>query len=280
MNIKITADSTCDLSPELIEKYNIRIIPLHIIKDDETDYLDGIDITPEDIYRYVDNEGKVCRTAAINIEEFENVFKEELKTHDAVVHIDISSDFSTCYQNACIAAEVGNVYVIDSRNLSTGVGHVVLDAAELAEKGTAPEEIKRILDEKQKKLEVSFVINTLKYLHKGGRCSAVVALGANVLQLKPCIEVIDGKMGVGKKYRGSFDKVIKQYVKDRLENRDDIDYKRIFVTHSSCKPELVRQIKELVSSLGNFEEIIETKAGCTISNHCGPNCLGVLFYRK
>ncbi len=280
MNIKITADSTCDLSPELIKKYDIRIIPLHIIKADDSDYLDGIDIRPQDIFDYVDTVGKACHTAAVNVEEFEKVFSEELETHDAIVHVDISSDFSACYQNACIAAEGRNVYVIDSRNLSTGVGHIVLDAAELAAQGVPPEEIKRTLDEKQKKLDVSFVINTLKYLHKGGRCSALVALGANVLQLKPCIEVKDGKMGVGKKYRGSFEKAIKQYVRDRLESRDDIDYKRIFITHSDCSHELVEQVRALIAELGPFEEIIETDAGCTVSNHCGPNCLGVLFYRK
>lgn len=280
MKIKITADSTCDLSKELIEKYDIRIIPLHIIKSDESDYLDGVDITPDDIFESVEKEGKVCRTAAINIEEFERVFKEELETHDAVIHIDISSEFSACCQNARIAAEVGNVYVIDSRNLSTGVGHVVLDAAEMAMAGAEPEEIKSALDEKQKKLDVSFVINTLKYLHKGGRCSALAALGANLLQLKPCIEVKDGKMGVGKKYRGSFEKSVKAYVRDRLTTGGEIDYKRIFITHSPCDEQLVRDIHELVKELGPFEEIIETSAGCTVSNHCGPNCLGVLFYRK
>ena len=280
MNIKITADSTCDLSPELIKKYDIRIIPLHIKKADDSDYLDGVDINPQDIFDYVDTVGKACHTAAVNVEEFEKVFREELETHDAIVHVDISSDFSACYQNACIASEVGNVYVIDSRNLSTGVGHIVHDAAELAAQGVPPEEIKKTLDEKQKKLDVSFVINTLKYLHKGGRCSALVALGANVLQLKPCIEVRDGKMGVGKKYRGSFEKAIKQYVRDRLEGRDDIDYKRIFITHSYCSHELVEQVRALIEELGPFEEIIETDAGCTVSNHCGPNCLGVLFYTK
>ena len=280
MKIKITADSTCDLSKELIEKYNIRTIPLHIINAEDKDFRDGVDICPKDIFEYVDTTGNVCHTAALNIEEFETVFKEELAENDAVIHISISSDFSACYQNACIAAEVGNVYVVDSRNLSTGGGLIVLAAAEMAQSGMEPAEIKAKLDEKTSKVDASFVIDTLKYLHKGGRCSAVVALGANVLSLKPCIEVKDGKMGVGKKYRGSFDKSIKCYVKDRLVGRDDIDYSRVFITNCLCSAETIASVRALVEELGQFEEILETDAGCTVSNHCGPNCLGILFLRK
>lgn len=280
MKIKITADSTCDLSKELIEKYNIRTIPLHIINAEDKDFRDGIDISPKDIFEYVDTTGNICHTAALNIEEFESVFKEELAENDAVIHISISSDFSACYQNACIAAEVGNVYVVDSRNLSTGGGLIVLAAAEMAQSGMEPAEIKAKLDEQTSKVEASFVIDTLKYLHKGGRCSALVALGANVLSLKPCIEVKDGKMGVGKKYRGSFDKSIKSYVKDRLVGRDDIDYSRVFITNCLCSDETIASVRALVEELGQFEEILETDAGCTVSNHCGPNCLGILFLRK
>ena len=280
MKIKIIADSTCDLSKELLEKYNIRTIPLHIINAEDKDFRDGVDIVPKDIFDYVDTTGNVCHTAALNIEELETAFKEELAENDAVIHISISSDFSACYQNACIAAEVGNVYVVDSRNLSTGGGLVVLAAAEMAQAGIEPAEIKARLDEMTSKVEASFVIDTLKYLHKGGRCSALVALGANVLSLKPCIEVKDGKMGVGKKYRGSFEKSIKSYVKDRLSGRDDIDYSRIFITHCMCSDEVVAAVKELVEELGEFKEILITEAGCTVSNHCGPNCLGVLFVRK
>ena len=280
MKIKITADSTCDLSKELIEKYNIRTIPLHIINAEDKDFRDGVDICPKDIFEYVDTTGNICHTAALNIEEFESVFKEELAENDAVIHISISSDFSACYQNACIAADVGNVYVVDSRNLSTGGGLIVLAAAEMAQSGMEPAEIKAKLDEQTSKVEASFVIDTLKYLHKGGRCSAVVALGANVLSLKPCIEVKDGKMGVGKKYRCSFDKAIKNYVKDRLVGRDDIDYSRVFITNCLCSDETIASVRALVEELGQFEEILETDAGCTVSNHCGPNCLGILFLRK
>ena len=280
MNIKITADSTCDLTQELLEKYDIRTIPLHVINAENEDYLDGVNITPKDIFEYVDRTGNTFRTAALNIEELETVFKEELATHDAVIHFSISSDFSACYQNACIASEVGNVYVIDSRNLSTGGGLLILAGAEMAQSGMDAADIKAALDAKKEKVEASFVIDTLKYLHKGGRCSALVALGANVLSLKPCIEVKDGKMGVGKKYRGSFEKSIKNYVKDRLSNRDDIDYSRVFITHCECSDEVVASVRSLVEELGQFKEILHTNAGCTVSNHCGPNCLGVLFCRK
>ncbi len=280
MKIKVVADSTCDLSKELVEKYGIHIIPLHVINGDDVDYIDGVNITPKDIFEYVDRTGKVFHTAAINVEEFERVFKEQLEENDAVIHISISSDFSACYQNACIASEVGNVYVVDARNLSTGTGLLVLAAAEMAAQGLEPAEIKAKLDEKAGKVEASFVIDTLKYLHKGGRCSALAALGANVLSLKPCIEVRDGKMGVGKKYRGSFEKVIKNYAKERLSGRDDIDYSRVFITDCMCSDEVRESVCEIVKELGQFEEILFTNAGCTVSNHCGPNTLGVLFCRK
>jgi DegV family protein with EDD domain len=194
----------------------------------------------------------------------------------------LSSGISSCYQNALIAAsEYKNVYVIDSQNLSTGCGHLVLDAAIMAEQGATAEEIVRRIEELRPTVEASFVIDSLLYLWKGGRCSGVAALGANVLKLKPCIEVKHGKMDVGKKYRGNFDKVIIQYVGDKLKDRSDIDYKRIFITHPSGVPRVVvENVIKTVKSLGPFEEVIETLAGGTISTHCGPVCLGILFYRK
>lgn len=280
MKIRISADSTCDLSPELVEKYDIRIMPLQIVMDGKP-YKDGVEITPSDIFEYVESGKGICHTTAVNIEEYGELFKEELKSYDAIVHINISSGFSACYQNACLAAgELENVYTVDSRNLSTGSGHLVIDAAIMAGQGMEPQEIKKALDEMAKKVEASFVINTLKYLHKGGRCSSVAALGANLLQLKPCIEVVDGKMDVGKKYRGSIEKAIRQYVDDRLSGRDDIDSRRIFITHTCRERKLPEAVIEQVKSYGIFEEIIETVAGCTVSNHCGPDTLGILFYRK
>jgi len=281
LKIKITADSTCDLSPELVEKYNVGIIPLYIVKGDRS-YKDGIEITPQEIFAYVDSGKGVCNTAAVNIIDYESIFVKYLEEYDAVIHIDISSDMSSCYQNACIAAQpLHNVYVVDSRNLSTGIGHLVIDAANMAEAGMAPADIKAALDKLTAKVESSFVIDTLKYLHKGGRCSSIAALGANLLKLRPCIEVVDGKMIVGKKYRGSMEKELLHYVEDRLGGRTDIDTRRIFITFvHPISDELLEAIKEKIKGCQKFDEVLTTIAGCTISNHCGGSTLGILFYRK
>ncbi len=281
MKVKIISDSTCDLSRELIEKNDIEIIPLYVKLGDNT-LRDGVEVTPDDIYSYVEANGELPTTSAPNPGNFSDVFTEWTSKGYAVVHINISSDFSGSYQNACVAAcEVGNVYVVDSRNLSTGQGLVVLHAAALARDGASPEEIKRSCDDLVSRVEASFVVDSIDYLYKGGRCSAVAALGANLLRLKPCIEVIDGKMTSSKKYRGSIEKVIMNYVCDRLSNRDDIVYDRIFITHTKCDPKTVKEVEGLVRKLcPQFKEITETVAGCTITSHCGPKTLGVLFVRK
>ena len=234
MKIKISADSTCDLSPELIERYHIGITPLYIIRGEET-LRDGIDVRPEELYEYANVTGKLCKTAAVNVSDYLAYFAACREEYDAVIHFTISSDMSACYQNACIAAqEFTNVYPVDSRNLSTGIGHLVLDAAEMAEQGMDAANIASALEKKREKLDVSFVIDTLEYLKRGGRCSALVAMSANLLHLKPCIEVKDGKMGVGHKYRGKLEKCYVQYIEERLKGRDDIDCHRIFITDSGC----------------------------------------------
>lgn len=279
MKIKVCADSTCDLSAELVQKYNIGILPLYIEMGGKN-YKDGVDIKPQDIYEYVGSGKGVCHTAACNVEDYSAFFKASLQGYDALIYFNISSEMSSCHQNARAAAlEFDNVYVIDSRNLSTGFGLLVLEAADRAAAGIPAEQIAAEMQELTGKAEASFVIDTLFYLQKGGRCSALVALGANLLKLKPCIEVKDGTMGVGKKYRGKIESCLEQYVRERLEGRDDIRKHRVFVTHSGCKPEVVEHIKEMVAGYG-FEEILVTVAGCTVSNHCGPNTLGVLFIRK
>ncbi|WP_342468488.1 DegV family protein [Ureibacillus sp. FSL K6-3587] len=278
--IKITADSTCDLSPQIIEQFDISLMPLHVLIDDE-DFRDGIDIEPKDIFRYVGQEGKSCKTAAVNTFEYENFFKEFSQNYDAVIHISLGSGFSSCCQNAKMAAQqFDNVYVVDSQNLSTGSGHIVYEAALMAQEGVQPEVIVKHLEEVAPKVDASFVIDTMEYLRKGGRCSGIEAFGATLLRIKPSIEVVDGKMIVGKKYRGNFDRCIVNYVKDRLENNNDIDYSRVFITHSYCSPETVQKVREAVETYANFEQIIETTAGCTISSHCGPNTLGILYKRK
>ena len=281
MRIKITADSTCDLPPDIIKKYNIGITPLYIIKD-EKPYKDLVEIEVKDVFEYVESGKGITRSNAINVSEYTEYFTAWLKECDAIIHINISSHLSACNQSAQIAAaDFENVYVVDSLNLSSGSGHVVLDAAIMADSGMAPPDIVKELEVLIPKVEASFVIGTLKYLHLGGRCTGLAALGANLLKLNPCIRVVGGKMEVGKKYRGNFNKIILQYVEDSLSGRDDIDLKRAFVTYPpTMSPDLISQIVEKVKSLKAFEEVICSEAGCVISTHCGPICVGVLFYRK
>ena len=281
MNVKIISDSTCDLSPELLKKYDIAVTPLFVTMNGKSGK-DRIDITPDDIYDYVANTGKLPTTSAVNVADYAEVFKYWHDQGYSIVHFTISSEFSSTYQNACIAAQnFNNVFVVDSRNLSTGQGLLVLHGAEMAAKGHDAKEIFEHCTKLAKKVEASFVIDSLNYLYKGGRCSAVSALGANLLRLKPCIEVIDGKMDVGKKYRGKFEKVIIDYVTERLAGRDDIDKTRIFITHTKCDPEVIKAVEEKVREIcPDFGEFLETTAGCTITTHCGPNTLGILFIRK
>ena len=282
MKIRISADSTCDLSPELIEKYNIGITPLYIVRDGQS-FVDGVTITPEDIYAHVDAGGDICSTAAVPVADYEDFFKAQLERYDAVVHFCISSEMSSCYQNACIAAsELGNVYPVDARNLSSGIALLVISAAELAAEGTmSAAEIQAAMNEKREKLDVSFVLDTLAYLRKGGRCSALAAMGANMLSLKPSIEVHDGKMGVAKKYRGQLMKCILQYIRDHLEGRDDIDTTRIFLTDSRGFTDAeLDEMEAEIRRCQSFGEVLRGKSGCTISNHCGPHCMGILYFHK
>jgi len=280
MNIKVLADSTCDLSAELVEKYGITIVPLTVTCDGKS-YLDGVEISPEELLAITEATGGVAATAAVNMVTYEELYREALKDSDAVVHFTISSSMSGCYQNACLAAEeVGNVYVVDSANLSTGIGHLVLDACEMAAQGMDAADIKAELDERKKKLDVSFVLTTLEYLRRGGRCTTVAAMGANLLKLHPCINVVNGSMGVGKKYRGNIQNCLVQYVKDKLAEPDTVDPRRIFITDSGFDEETRALVEETVRACVPFEEVHHTRAGCTVSCHCGPGCLGILFYRK
>lgn len=280
MNIKIISDSTCDLSQELIDKYNIAIVPLTVIKDD-TAYADNVTITTEEIFAHVAAGGDLCTTAAVSVGEYLDWFGKFAGDYDGVVHINISSGFSSSYQNACLAAaEFDNVLVIDSCNLSTGQGLVVLKACELAETVSSLEEMKEILNDYIPKVESSFLLDRLEYMVKGGRCSAAAALGANLLNLKPCIEVKNGKMAVVKKYRGNYAKCLASYVKDRLADRDDLQRKHLFVTRTPVTDECLDAVKAAVAEYADFENIYWTVAGCTISCHCGPGTLGVLFVRK
>ena len=280
MKIKIMSDSTCDLPKELLEKYDISIVPLTVVKNDEAFY-DGVTITTDDIFAHVAAGGNLCSTAAVGVLEYHEKFAAFADKYDAVIHINISSELSASYQNASLAAEeFDNVVTIDSRNLSTGQGLVVLKACELAESISSVEDIKNDLINFTYKVESSFLIDRLDYMVKGGRCSAVTALGANLLGLKPCIEVKDGKLTVVKKYRGNYAKSLANYVKERLSNRDDLDSKYLFVAHTPISDDCAKAVEVAVAECADFQNIYWAKAGCTISCHCGPGTLGVLFAKK
>ncbi len=280
MNIKILSDSTCDLSEQILQKYDISIVPLTIIKDGNA-YLDGINITPADIYAHVAAGGDLCSTTAPNVGDYETVFAKYAPNYDGVIHISISAEFSCSHQNARLAAEeFPNVRVVDSRNLSTGQGLVVLKACELSKTCQNLDELYDQLVSFTEKVEASFLLDRLEYMVKGGRCSAVAALGANLLGLKPCIEVKNGKMSVVKKYRGTFSKCLANYVKDRLADRNDLDPGTLFVTRTPVSDECEDAVKNTVAQYNGFENTYWTEAGCTISCHCGPGTLGVLFVRK
>ena len=280
--IILSADSTCDLGDELKARYDVQYYPFHVILDGRT-YGDGVDLMPDDIYKVYREKKVLPKTAAINTAEYIEYFKQWTDQGYEVIHLTLGSGLSATYNNCRLAAqELPGVYAIDSCNLSTGSGLLVLEAADRIAAGMPAAQIAQEVRELTSHAQASFVIDTLEFLYKGGRCSALAMLGANMLQLKPCIEVnnADGSMGVGKKYRGSLDKALAQYVKDRLEGRTDIRNERIFITHSGISQERIDLVKKLVQQYGDFKEIFVTRAGCTISSHCGPNTLGVLFMTK
>ncbi len=280
MKIKILSDSTCDLSQELIAAHDIGIVPLTVIKNDE-EFKDTVSITPAEIFSHVAAGGALCTTSANSVGEYEEWFKKYAKDYDGIIHINIGSGFSSCYQNACLAAEdFPNVRVVDSMNLSTGQGLVVLEAVRLAKDATDLDQLAEQLREFTTRVEASFLLSRLDYMVKGGRCSSVVALGANLLNLKPCIEVRNGKMSVVKKYRGNFEKCLPLYVKDRLADRDDLTGDILFVTKTPVSDESYAATLAAVKQYGKFKTVYETDAGCTVSCHCGPGTLGVLFVRK
>ena len=281
MNIKIISDSTCDLPQELLDKKDISIFPLTVVKNDVS-FKDGVDIFPADIFAHVAAGGDLCSTTAGNVGEYADLFTKYAADYDAVVHINLGSGFSSSYQNATLAAmDFDNVITIDSQNLSTGQGHIVLKAVELSRSCTDLQELKAQIEAYVPRVEASFVLDQLKYMVKGGRCSSAAALGASLLNLKPCIEVKDGKMSVVKKYRGSYSKCLVNYVKDRLSGREDIEDDLIFITNTPVSDDELTAVQNAVSEYGSFfKTVVHSEAGCTVSCHCGPGTLGVLFIRK
>ena len=276
----IASDSTSDLSPELIARYDVKITPL-AVNLGENQYLDGVNVDPDMIYQHYEKTGELPKTSAPNIGDLEEFFKTHTADGNDLVFFTISSAMSSTYQNATIAAEAfENVFIVDTKNLSTGGGLLVVSAAEMAAQGKNGKEIADACKTLRDQVDASFVIDNLEFLHKGGRCSAVAAFGANLLQLKPCIVVHEGKMSVGKKYRGKFAMTLEKYIADRIGDGSDIELDRIFVTHAGCDEAIVTQCVEQVRAAAPFDEVFVTRAGCTISSHCGRNTLGVLFIRK
>ena len=278
--IIISSDSTTDLSKELKEHYDIKIIPLGVTLGTEV-FRDGIDITPDEIYEHHKKTGELPKTTAANVGECEDFFTELTKDGDTVIHFTLSAEMSSTYNNTNIAAsDFENVYVVDTRNLSTGGGLLVVAAAEMVKNGMDAKTIADTCRDLAKNVSASFIIDSLDYLYKGGRCSALSVLGANLLKLKPCIEVKNGSMGVGKKYRGKFKDVLGTYVDDILADKDNIVEDRVFITHAGCDEDVVNFVVDKVKASGIFKEVLITRAGCTISSHCGKNTLGVLFIKK
>ena len=280
--IRITADSTCDLSESLLQKYEISILPLNIVLDMKS-YSDGEEISPDEIYVWSEKMHKTPKTAAVAYDralEMASAFQEN---GDEMIFFGISESMSTtCNVMRMVKEELNytGMYVIDSQNLSTGIGLQVLRAAELAGQGLGAQEIVTQIEQERSRVRASFVVERLDYLAMGGRCSSVVALFGGKLKLKPRIEVTDGKMEAGKKYRGNQDKVILKYVQDMEMQLRQADPHRIFITHSGCEEAVIRSVEEYLKGLHHFEEILITRAGGVISSHCGPGTLGVLFYEK
>ncbi len=275
MKTLITAESTIDLPKELLEKYQIKTIPYMVLLGDK-DFKDG-EIEATEIFKFVDEKKILPKTSAINKQRYTDFFKENLKSCDAIVHFSLSGQITSSTQNAKdAAAELENVYVVDTQSLSTGIALLAIYARKLADSGLEAKEIYEKASARVPSVQASFVVKKLEYLYKGGRCSALAYFGANLMKIRPQIILKDGKMGVHRKYRGNMDKVVENYCKDTLEEFDNPDLSVGFVTYTTATPEMVEAAKRSLQEKG-FKTIYETRAGATISSHCGENTLGILY---
>lgn len=278
--VKIISDSTCDLSQELLEKYDVEIVPLHILLGDQ-EYEDGRSITPDEIYAWSDANGVTPKTSAAGIDQMIEAYRPYVDNGDEIVIFSISSDMSTTYNVMRMAAAEleaeDKIFVVDSANLSTGVGLQVIEAAIMAQEGKSAEEIVAHIQDISPRVRASFVVDTLTYLHRGGRCSGVAALAGGMLKLHPKIVVENGKMKPEEKFRGKMSKVVMDYVKTMEEDLKKAEKTRVFITHSGSEPEIIGAVREYLEGLNYFDEILETRAGCVVSSHCGPGTLGVLY---
>ena len=275
----LSADSTCDLTPEMRERFDVHVYPYHIILDGE-DYIDNVTITPKEIFSIYEEKKVLPQTAAVNVYEYVEYFKQWTEKGYEVVHLNLGSALSVGHKNClAAAAQLEGVYAIDSCNLSTGTGLLVLKAADLIAEGKSGAEIKEAIMAMTHRVSASFILDTLRFMHAGGRCSGVQAFSANMLNIKPCIVVDnkDGSMSVGKKYRGNLKKVLPKYAVETLKEHPNIDTSRIFITHSGISLNYVEQVRSAVLAQVPFKEVFVTQASCTISSHCGPNTLGILF---
>lgn len=281
--IKIISDSTCDLTKALLDKYHITILPLHVILGDK-DLLDGVTVTPDEIYEWADENKTTPKTSAPSIEDAIDLFKPFIDNGDSIIYFSISKEMSTSINVINLAADeleaTDKIFVIDSANLSTGIGHLVLEAAIMAQNGMDAPSIVAKIEELKPRVRASFVVDTLTYLHRGGRCSSVAALAGGILKLHPKIVVENGKMNATKKYRGKIESVILSYAKDMEEEYRNAKTDRVFITHSGCDEEIIKSVYSYLEELNIFDEIIVTKAGSVISSHCGYGTLGVLFISK
>lgn len=279
MRILISSDSVADLPKELLQANNIPIIPLPITLGENT-YLDGLEVTPDVIFEFVEKHKILPKTSAINEFTYKTFFNKNLKEYDAIVHLTISSKLSLCYENAVAAAkDLEQVFVVDTKTLSSGIGALLLKACALRDKGKTPEQIVQTLNTLKQNVHASFIIEKLEFLHKGGRCSSVQLLGANLLKIHPSILNTNGKLDMYKKYKGKMIEVVKTYVMDTLAENPNPDNDYVFITNTAS-PEMVQLATELLQKHSNFKHICNTPASSTITSHCGKNTLGLLFLNK
>ena len=282
--IRIITDSTCDLSKELIEKYNIRVIPLHVsFPGDDTEYLDGVNINSEQLYDLATKLNVLPKTGAVNVVEFIKVFEEELAKGNEIFYVGIGSGLSSTYNNACIAREQfpdSKIVVLDGQNLSTGTGLIVIKAARLAKEGKSLEEIKEICEKAVPLVSAKFCIDRLDYLYKGGRCSGMAMIAARALKIHPVAKVINNKLVVYKKPRGKYENAVEVQIDEFMHDLDNIDKSCVFITHSGRMDGIEKQIYDKISPYLDKENLFITEAGCTISSHCGPKTIGILYILK
>lgn len=280
MSVKIIADSTCDLSKELLEKYNISILPLHIVLGDK-EYKDGFEISPDEIYQWSNTNNEAPKTSAVSISDAIELFDEQLKKYDEIICFSISGQMSTTVNVMRMAAEEleaeDKIHIIDSENLSTGGGLLVIEASIKAKEGKSGKEIVEYIEQLRPYVRASFIVDTLTFLHRGGRCSGVAALAGGALKLHPKIMVENGAMKPDKKYRGKMSSAILSYAKELEPQLKNAKTDRVFLTHSGCTEEIIQSIYDFLKELNLFDEILITRAGGVISSHCGPGALGVLF---